>query len=89
MSETAKKLFESLKTVKDAVNTALPGLKNILSDTKAELSRQAEHGAMELASGLCNGQAFVLYGWGQHPRTSEQEQGAQEKGHEQEREMER
>jgi len=55
MSETAKQLFDSLKNTKDAAHAVAPGLKNLVPDVKAELSRLGTQGAMELASALFNG----------------------------------
>jgi hypothetical protein len=66
MSEIAKQLFESLKGVKEAVLVVAPGLKDVVHETKAEMSRLGTQGAMELASALFNGHGFVPYGPGQH-----------------------
>jgi hypothetical protein len=65
MSETAKKLFDSLRNVKEAVQAIAPGLKNFGPEVKAELLRQGAHGASEFVTGLQTGNAFVMYGPGQ------------------------
>ena len=78
MSETAKQLFDSLKNAKDAAQTIAPGLKNLVPDVKAELSRLGTQGAMELASALFNGDGFVPYGPGQYTPTPEHEQSSRE-----------
>jgi hypothetical protein len=74
MSETAKKLFERMNGIKEAVQATLPGLRDLVPEAKAELSRIGTQGAMELASGLFNGHAFVPYGPGQYTPTPEHEQ---------------
>lgn len=71
MSETARKLFEGLRS-------AMPGLNNVAGDIKAELSRLATQGTMELASGLFNGSAFVPYGPGQYTPSPEHQQDHQQ-----------
>jgi hypothetical protein len=71
MSKT-RQFFESLK---EAGETLAPGLKNLIPDVKAELSRLATQGTMELASGLFNGNAFVPYGPGQYTPSPQQEAG--------------
>jgi hypothetical protein len=62
MSEIAKQLFEGLKAMKESVVAAAPGLKDLVPEAKAEFSRMGTQGAMELASALFNGSAFVPYG---------------------------
>jgi len=90
MSETAKKLFESLKSVKDAVQEIAPGLKNFGPEVKAEMSRMGTQGAMELASALFNGDGFVPYGPGQYTPSPEHDHGqGHEHEHEHEMEIER
>ncbi len=42
------------------------GLKNIVPDVKAEMSRLGTQGTMELASAIFNGDGFVPYGPGQY-----------------------
>ncbi len=62
----------------------MPGLKNLMPDMKAELSRLGTQGAMELASALFNGSSFVPYGPGQYTPSPELGQGiGQEHGQEQ------
>jgi hypothetical protein len=75
MSETAKQLFESLKAGKEAVQAMAPGLENFGAEFKAEFSRLGTQGAMELASALFNGDAFVPYGPGQYTPEPQLEQG--------------
>jgi hypothetical protein len=77
MSETAKQLFESLKGVKEAVQAIAPGLKDLVPEAKAEMSRLNTQGTMELASALFGGNAFVPYGPGQYTPPIEQ---AKERG---------
>ena len=71
MSETAKRLFESLRQAGD-------GLRSVgaeaLAQTRVEGSRLMTQGAMELASALFNGHAFVPYGPGQYTPDHQQEQ---------------
>jgi hypothetical protein len=62
----------------------------ITSETGAEISRLGTQGAMELASALFNGHAFVPYGPGQYTPAHEQQpehEATQEQSHEQEREL--
>lgn len=82
MSDTARKLFESLKAL-------APGLNNLHSEVGGELRRLSTQGAMELASALFNGSAFVPYGPGQYTPTPERAEPAQEHHHEPVREIER
>lgn len=82
MSDKAKQLFEGLRNVKETVQQALPGLGNIGADVKAEFKRVNTQAAMELASALFRGDAFVPYGPGQYTPDHENEQEQ-----EQEREM--
>jgi len=79
MSETARQLFDSLKGVKEAVQAIAPGLKDLVPEAKAEMSRLGTQGAMELAAALFNGHGFVPYGPGQYT-PSPQEQGRQDRG---------
>jgi hypothetical protein len=69
---------------------------SLKSDAKAEMSRLGTQGAMELASALFNGNAFVPYGPGQYTPSQEQQQEhapeqpqdhGQEHAQEQDREM--
>jgi len=89
MSDTAKQLLESLRSVKDAAQQIAPGLKDLIPDIKAEFSRMGTQGSMELASALFNGSAFVPYGPGQYTPSPEHESPAQELGQEREMGMER
>jgi hypothetical protein len=66
MSETAKKLFESLKEAKENFLEAVPSFQRILPEVGAELGRQLAHGSSEIMSGLHTGNAFVMYGPGQN-----------------------
>lgn len=82
MSDTARQLFDSLKGVKEAVQAVAPGLKSLVPEAKAELSRLGTQGSMELASALFNGNGFVPYGPGQYTPSVEQGRGMQEMGRE-------
>lgn len=74
MSELAKQLFAELK---NAAQSAAPGLKDFVPEIKAELSRLGTQGAMELASALFGNGAFVPYGPGQYtPDPASHEQTA-------------
>lgn len=80
MSELAKKLFEGVQSAQNALReTAREGLGQL----KAEAKRQGTQTAMELASGLFAGHAYVQYGPGQymptpqHDQTQQQEQTPQ------------
>lgn len=64
MSENAKQLFEGLRSNKDVARDASPGLGKMVAEIKAELGRLGTQGAMEAASALFNGDAFVPYGPG-------------------------
>jgi hypothetical protein len=87
MSQRVREIFESLK---DAGTALAPGLKSLIPDVKAELSRLATQGTMELASGLFNGNAFVPYGPGQYTPTPEHDAGVHGKEQpQQERSIER
>jgi hypothetical protein len=66
MSETAKRLFESLRGAKQAVMQIAPGLKDLIPEVGAEIKRLGIQGSMEFSSGLWNGNAFVPYGPGQY-----------------------
>ena len=72
MSKIASQLFESLKQV--------------VPDVKAEMSRLGTQGAMELASALFNGSAFVPYGPGQYTPSPEHQPEAE---HQREHSIER
>jgi len=89
MSDTVQQLFESLKAAKETVQAVAPGLKDLMPEAKAEMSRLGTQGAMELASALFNGSGFVPYGPGQYTPTGtpgkdepqpEREQHEQERG---------
>lgn len=82
MSDTAKKLFESLRAI-------APGINNFLPEVGVEIRRLNTQGAMELASALFNGNAFVPYGPGQYTPTPEHKEPVQENHHEHTRELER
>jgi hypothetical protein len=75
MSELASKLFEGLK---ESVQAVAPGLKDLVPEAKAEFARMGTQGAMELASALFNGSAFVPYGPGQYTPSPEHEQATPE-----------
>jgi hypothetical protein len=75
MWETAKRLFESVKNV---VNALAPGLKNIGPDLAAEGERVVEHGATEFAAAIAAGNAFVLYGPGQQRPDRDRDEHSQE-----------
>src|ERR1700760_4906709 len=64
-TELAKKLFGD---VKETVQTLMPGLEpqKVFNDLRVEGKRLFTQGAMELASALFNGSAFVPYGPGQY-----------------------
>jgi hypothetical protein len=83
MFETAKRLFDELK---DVANAMAPGLKNIGHDVGKEIERLVEHGAAEGASLLNTGSAFVQYGSGQHRPDLERDEHSQDQsqGHSQE-----
>lgn len=82
MSEVAKQLFDGLKAVvKDSVQAVAPGLKDLVPEAMAEVSRLGTQGSMEMASALLNGHAFVPYGPGQYtPEREEEQQHQQERG---------
>ncbi|MBI5764515.1 MAG: hypothetical protein HZA51_13425 [Planctomycetes bacterium] len=82
MSDTAKKLFESLKAI-------APGMNNFLPEVSGELRRLNTQGAMELASALFHGSAFVPYGPGQYTPSPERAEPVQENHHEHMKELER
>jgi hypothetical protein len=82
MSETANKLFNGLRAIREAAHSAAPGLANFGPELKAELSRLATQGSMELASALLgNGSAFVPYGPGQYTPDVDQSLGHVARGH--------
>lgn len=87
MSETLKQLFDSLKAVKESVQAVAPGLKDLVPEAKAEMSRLGTQGSMELASALFNGSGFVPYGPGQYTPsiTPGKDDPQQEQQHQQER----
>lgn len=68
MSDTANKLFESLRTLKDGLQQ---GLGTALEQAGAEIRRQGIQGSMEVAAGLFSGSGFVPYGPGQYMQTPE------------------
>lgn len=74
MSDLAKQLFEGLG---DAVQSIAPGLSDFGPEVGAELSRLGTQGAMELASALFGGSAFVPYGPGQYTPSPTLEPGAE------------
>ena len=75
MSEAARKLFEGMKSARDAVQAVAPGLKDVAAETKLEASRLGMQGASELASALFGGSnSFVPYGPGQITPKPEHEQ---------------
>ena len=80
MSDTARKLFASLRAVKEGVQAIAPGLKDLVPEAKAEISRLGTQGAMELASALFGGHGFVPYGPGQYTPTPQHEHGRQDRG---------
>jgi hypothetical protein len=55
-----------MDVIKEALDVMAPGLKNIVPDVKAEMSRLTTQGTMELASALFGNGAFVPYGPGQY-----------------------
>jgi hypothetical protein len=63
MSDTARKLFDSIRAIKDGIQAGLP---DALAQGKAEAGRMGTQGSMELASALFNGHGFVPYGPGQY-----------------------
>lgn len=84
MSNEIRELFDQSKqaaqigaveAVKEGVVAIAPGLENLFSDMKAELSRLGTQGTMELASALFNGSAFVPYGPGVYTPSQEQDAG--------------
>ena len=70
MSQRIRQFFENLK---EAGENLAPNLKSFVPEVKAELSRLATQGTMELASALFNGNAFVPYGPGQYTPSPQQE----------------
>lgn len=76
MSQRTRQFFENLK---EAGTALAPGLKNLVPEVKAELSRLTTQGSMELASALFNGNSFVPYGPGQYTPSPENEAGVQGK----------
>ena len=72
MSKMTREFFDGLK---DAAGAIAPGLKNLIPDVTAELSRLRTQGTMELASGLFNGNGFVPYGPGQYTAAPEHNAG--------------
>ena len=72
MSETAKKLFDTMRAMKDGIQAGLP---DALAQGKSEVSRLGTQGSMEAASALFSGHGFVPYGPGQYtPSPSQQHQ---------------
>ena len=86
MSETAQKLFASLKAIKETAFAIAPGLENFGPEVAAEGKRLLTQGAMEVANLLHNGHAFVPYGPGQYTQSAEHRH---ENEHEHSRGMER
>lgn len=70
MSETAQKLFDGLRALKDGVQA---GMQKGMAEVGAEAGRLGTQGSMELASALFNGHAFVPYGPGQYTPDVEQQ----------------
>jgi hypothetical protein len=68
MSETARKLFEGLRSVNDRLRTTG---QEIFSQAAPEVGRLGTQGSMELASLLFNGHGFVPYGPGQYTPSPE------------------
>jgi hypothetical protein len=62
------------------VKEAAPGLENLVREVKAEMGRLGTQGAMELASALFQGHAFVPFGPGQNPRMAEHSRGVEKTG---------
>jgi len=87
MSETAQKLFDGLRAIKESAQAIAPGLKNIGPDFAAEMARLGKQGAAESASALFNGHGFVPYGPGQYTPSRDEQSQEQEQG--KERQMER
>lgn len=71
MSETARKLFDGLRAMKDGIQAGLP---EAFLQGKAEVSRLGTQGSMELASALFSGHGFVPYGPGQYTPSPEHQQ---------------
>jgi hypothetical protein len=69
---------EFFDVMKDALGALAPGLKDIVPEVSAEMSRLGTQGAMEMAQALFNGAAFTPYGPGQYTETPELNQGSQE-----------
>jgi hypothetical protein len=99
MSELINELLDGLKSGVQLIQAIAPGLspEKIVDDVAQEGKRLLTHGAMEGASAMFNGSAFVLYGPGQYVPSSSQSQeltvhGAQKESQEhapQEQEMSR
>jgi len=66
MSELLKQLFEGIEGIKEAVEAIAPGLKDVVPEVGDELKRLGKHGQTEMAAALFGGNAFVVYGPGQH-----------------------
>src|SRR5437899_2340190 len=64
--------------MKEAINAIAPGLKDMVPEVGAELSRLGTQGAMEMAQALFNGGAFTPYGQGQIPANPELGKGGPE-----------
>jgi hypothetical protein len=74
MSEIAQKLFEGLKSGKDAVQSRIQeSLSRLLPELTAEGKRLGTQGNMEMASGVFGNSAFVPYGPGQYTPTPDQQ----------------
>jgi hypothetical protein len=83
-----KQSMGAMEAIKEAFLAIAPGLKDVISETKAEMKQQLAHGAHELAAALFTGNAFVMYQRGgkddhgvhgpeQSPQASEHAQGNQ------------
>ncbi len=57
------------EVMREALAALAPGLKNVVPEIGAELSRLGTQGAMEMASALFGNGAFVPYGPGQYTPT--------------------
>lgn len=75
MSDVAKKLFESLRVLKDGLQA---GMVEGLKQGGAEIHRLGTQGSMEMASALFNGHGFVPYGPGQYTPSAEHQQHQQQ-----------
>ena len=60
-AEAAKKLFDGMKGIREAVQAVAPGLKGVVAESTAEASRLGTQGAMELASALFGGSGTARF----------------------------